>query len=89
MCSRNCASERRIIKADIQISLTRFVVRSGELLLSKNVFVCVFDEVSVLLKLWDGGSSWRSIRLTAGTLNACARQEVRYMPQTHTLMHDG
>lgn len=84
MCIRNCTSERRIIKADIQISLTRFVVRSGELLLSKNVFVCVFDEVSVLLKLWDGGSSWRSIRLTAGTLNACARQEVRYMPQTHT-----
>lgn len=37
----------------------------------------------MFLKLWDGESSQRSIRLTAGTLNAYARQEVRYMPQTH------
>lgn len=37
----------------------------------------------MFLELWDGESSRRSIRLTAGTLNACARQEVHYMPHTH------
>lgn len=40
----------------------------------------------MFLKLWDGESSRRSIRLTAGSLNACARQEVRYVPQAHMHM---
>lgn len=34
-------------------------------------------------KLWDGESSWRSIRLTAGPLNASAREEVDCAPRTH------